>query len=98
MRCGKEASWGTGSYTRLRKSAILLRPCSAQPLQGEGQSVRVPELAVEKQGFAHCHLEAETVRVYEAVGLQLLVFPRTCARAAVPGAARLRMWRRAGIC
>ena len=40
---------------------------------GEKRIVRVLELPVEEQGFAHRRVEAEPVWLYEAVGLQLLV-------------------------
>ncbi len=37
MHCRKEASWGAGPCTRLRKSLILTRPCHAQSSQAKGK-------------------------------------------------------------
>ena len=42
-------------------------------LPGKGQAVRVPDLPVEEEGFAHRRVVAETVWMCEAVRLQLLI-------------------------
>ncbi len=65
-----EASWRPS--TRLRKAdpdETLPHPV----FPGKGQSVCVLELPFEEDGSAHRRVEAETVSMYEAVKLQLLV-------------------------
>ncbi len=50
----------------LHQAAYVADPYKTLPrpvFPGEGQTVHVPELPVEEQGFAHCCVEDETVRL-----------------------------------